>query len=214
MEHVVKEALYQHLKANNLISPSQHGFMKGRSTFTNLITCLNDWVGAIDEGDCVDVLYIDIAKAFDTVSHPKLISKLSRYGVAGKCLDWIKAFLSGRRQCVKVNGVTSSWNDVTSGVPQGSVLGPILFLVYINDLPDCVDSGKLTIFADDTKLYFRMKSSDNFDDMQSAIDRVYDWAKSCQLEIALSKCSILHLGSRNPGRVYQFGKRLYLNALA
>ena len=109
------------------------------------------WTRCIDVGTSIDVVYLDFLKAFDKVPHRRLLVKLEAYGINGKVLRWIEAFLSGRQQRVNVRGAFSEWSAVTSGVPQGSVLGPILFIIYVNDLPDCIQSY-LNIFADDTKL--------------------------------------------------------------
>ena len=116
---------------------------------------LEQWTEILDEGDCIDVAYLDFRKAFDLVSHEHLIYKLSKYGIKGKILNWIKDFLNNRKQRVVIRGTTSSWESVTSGVPQGSVLGPILFLIFINDLPTELLS-KLSLFADDSKLFSRI----------------------------------------------------------
>ena len=123
MESVVESHLVDHCLKNRLITNAQHGFLQNRSTGTNLLSCLNDWYCAIDERCAIDVFYLDIAKAFDTVCHSKLLYKFRKYGVCGRFIDWIAAFLTNRRQKVKVDRVFSHFENVTSGVPQGSVLG-------------------------------------------------------------------------------------------
>ena len=100
----------------------------------------------------MDAIYLNFAKAFDTVPHQRLLVKLAGYGIGSKVLQWIAAFLEGRCQCVLVNGSKSSWSPVTSGIPQGSILGPVLFVCYINDMPDVIDSP-VHMFADDTKIF-------------------------------------------------------------
>ena len=155
MEKIVKKHIYSHLDLHALISPHQHGFRSKRSTESEMLECKNHWTKSIDSNESIDVVYLDIAKAFDTVSHSKLIAKLECYGIRGPILSWIKAFLSNRLQAVRLEGILSDFIPVKSGVPQGSVLGPLLFLLYINDLPDVCRYAILKLFADDSKLYFR-----------------------------------------------------------
>ncbi|MCP4584377.1 reverse transcriptase domain-containing protein, partial [Pseudoalteromonas sp.] len=162
----------------------QHGFLKGRSTVTQLLECLHDWTSAIDSGQFVDVLYVDISKAFDSVSHPKLIAKLDRYGVRGHLLLWIKAFLADRRQRVVIDNKFSRWLPVESGVPQGSVLGPLLFLVYINDLPYVVRYAQVKLFADDLKIYIALLRSEPTTPLQDDIQEVLAWLNDNQLRAA------------------------------
>ena len=140
LESIIKKQIVKHFINEKLFADEQHGFRKGRSTTTQLLKFLDKCIQTYASGGVTDVIYLDFAKAFDTVPHKRLIAKLEAYGIHGKMLNWIKAFLSGRKQRVKVNGVCSHAADVLSGIPQGSVLGPILFLVYINDLPDVVES--------------------------------------------------------------------------
>jgi hypothetical protein len=206
MESVLKFHLVNHLLENDLISRSQHGFMANRSTNSNLLGCLNDWCRAVDKRECIDVLYIDIAKAFDSVSHPKLLYKLTKYGVGGKFFEWIRAFLGNRRQKVRINSNHSDYVRVSSGVPQGSVLGPVLFLIYINDLAEVVKNCSISIFADDSKIYFEVNRTLDVDRMQADIDRVLLWCQAWQLEIAAHKCNILHIGRGSLGHTYSMGQ--------
>ena len=120
-----------------------------------VVDSLDEWTSALEDGDNLDDLYMDIAKAFDTVPHQRLLVKLKCYSIGGTALQWIDAFLSGRRQRVVVNGSKSTWAKVTSGIPQGSVLGPLLFVCFTNDMPSVVASP-VHLFADDTKLYRRV----------------------------------------------------------
>ena len=128
------------MRDNGLFAEEQHGFVEGRSCTTQLISTLDTWTRTLDVGHRLDAVFMDFMKAFDTVPHQRLLCKLRGYGIEGELLAWIESFLNNRRQCVVINGQKSSWTDVISGIPQGSVLGPILFVVYINDLPDAVTS--------------------------------------------------------------------------
>ena len=152
----------------------------------------------MDEGGTIDAIYMDLMKAFDTVPHQRLLVKLESFGVGGKLLSWLKSFLIGRRQRVVVSGKESSWGEVVSGVPQGSVLGPTLFLIFVNDLPDTVQS-KVTMFADDTKLYVHSDKRDSVVQLQCdllKLDRI--WAVKWLLRFHPDKCTVLKLGNQNP----------------
>ena len=152
LESIVRDVLLQHFSSYNLLSNYQHGFIPGRSCVTQLLCVLDDWTRAMFEGHNTDVIYFDFSKAFDTVPHKRLIHKLKAYGINGKLLVWLQDFLSDRQQRVIVNSTFSSWRPVTSGVPQGSILGPLLFSIYVNDLPSIV-SSILFLFADDLKQF-------------------------------------------------------------
>ena len=154
IESVIREQLWDHLTKHRALNPCicQHGFVKHKSCFTNLLESHNAWTGALDSGLGVDVIYLDYSKAFDSVPHIRLISKLQAYGIRGYLLKWIKNFLIGRQQKVVLNGSSSKWIEVTSGVSQGSVLGLLLFILYVIDITDGVQST-IEMVADDSKLY-------------------------------------------------------------
>ena len=134
LESLVSEKMTQFFMQHKLITQHQHGFTTGRSCLTNLLTALNDWTSALDNGIGTDVIFLDFQKAFDTVPHCRLIKKLDAYGIKGSLLLWIKDFLSERTQQVVLSGSASNTFTVSSGVPQGSVMEPLLFLVYVNDI--------------------------------------------------------------------------------
>ena len=155
LESIIKDQLMCHLESNELLSKDQHGFRSRRSCTSQLLEVIDEWSISFEEGKPVDVLYLDFKKAFDSVPHQRLLSKLETYSITGHLRCWISSFLSGRSQRVVVRGCHSPWAPVLSSVPQGSVLGPGLFIIYINDLPDSVRSS-IKIFADDTKIYHAM----------------------------------------------------------
>jgi hypothetical protein len=197
MESLVRDHLVSHLVNNNLLASEQHGFVSGRSCSTQLLESLEEWTTIIDDRGSVDTIYFDFQKAFDTVPHERLLKKLKDYGIQGNLLDWIRSFLSNRRQQVVVNGARSTWRPVTSGVPQGSVLGPILFVVYINDLPEMAKS-QIKLFADDTKLFRRVNDAEDCEELQEDIDALEEWSRKWLLRFHPDKCKVLRLGGKNP----------------
>jgi len=150
---------------------------------------------------------LDFSKAFDKVPHKRLLLKVRKLGINGQLLEWIKEWLKDRKQRVILNGKVSKWLPVLSGVPQGSVLGPLLFLIYVNDIDDCV-SSKISKFADDTKLY-DLVHSDSDNHIQRDIDNLSKWAQKWQMKFNASKCKVLHFGSNNSRLDYSIeGNRL------
>lgn len=200
-ESFVRRDLYSHLVDNNLLSKSQFGFCQGRSCVSQLLVTLRDWMEDIDNNIPVDVAYMDFRKAFDSVPHQRLLIKLEGYGITGNLYSWIKDFLSNRNQFVSTSGTRSENVPVTSGVPQGSVLGPTLFIYFINDLPS-VPYCNNKIFADDTKVYQAVRSLADQEILQKSINDMVDWSLIWLLLFNSEKCSILHLGNNNPKYKY------------
>jgi len=207
MEICLKDEIVGYLRQNGLLSDQQHGFLSRRSTSTQLLECVEDWTKNAENRTPTDVIYVDFKKAFDSVSHEKLLAKLAAYGIGGKLHAWIKAFLSDRKQRVCLGKAESDYVTVTSGVPQGSVLGPLLFVIFVNDLPGIFKDGvTCKLFADDLKIYC---SSLNFENLQNALNQLSKWAERWQLGISVPKCNVLYLGDNNPKHEYFLdGKKL------
>lgn len=204
LESLIRDHIMEYLLTNGLLSNRQYGFAKGRSTMLQLLHMLDRWTEYLENGGQVDAIYTDFEKAFDKVPHRRLISKLRSYGISNKIIDWIQDFLHNRQHRVKINGSFSKWGKVTSGIPQGSVLGPLLFLIYINDLPDfCEEDSELYLFADDAKLTRYIRDiSDNIK-LQSSIDNLQDWSNKWLLKLNKKKCKIISFGRNiSDGYVY------------
>jgi hypothetical protein len=198
LESFIRDAIVDHMTNNSLYADCQHGFRKHRSCMTQLLEVMEDFTQWIDCGENIDVLYLDFSKAFDTVPHERLIKKMEAYGITGKVLGWTRNFLTERTQRVKVGNQLSGMADVISGIPQGSILGPVLFTIFINDLPTNLNST-CKIFADDTKLY---NTPTNNDAMQTDINVLVEWSDTWNLYFNANKCKVLHIGSSNPEKDY------------
>ena len=152
MEHIICHHIMEHLQKNHILTDQQHGFRHGFSCQTQLVALVEDLLHNMDNCCQIDLIFLDFAKAFDRVPHQPLSSKLSTYGIAGNILQWIRAWLTQRSQQVVLDGSCSASAPVNSGVPQGTVMGPIMFLIYINDIVDNI-SSPIRLFADNCLLY-------------------------------------------------------------
>ena len=193
LEDIIRSAINDHLTEHNLLTARQFGFMKGRSTSLQLLTYLDEVAARLAEGGTVDAIYLDYQKAFETVPHRRLLLKLEAYGITGAALSWIESFLTGRTQRVAVNGTLSEERAVLSGVPQGSVLGPILFLVFINDIVDDLETN-IFLFADDSKLFNQIRSYDDMAAVQRDLVKLEAWSDRWLLRFHPGKCHVLTLG--------------------
>ena len=179
------------MNINKLFADEQHGFVPMRNCATQLLLCLDEWSKIMEDSGCIDIIYTDFPKAFDSVPHLRLLRKVEPYGIKGNLLKWIGSFLSNRRQRVKVA------DSVKSGVPQGSVMGPILFVFFINDMPNTL-MNTCKLFADDAKIFCNAFNSK----LQGDIDELALWSEKWQLPFNVKKCKSLHIGKRNPRTNY------------
>ena len=175
-ERILADDINVHLYHNRLITDAQYGFVKGRSTELQLLNCSKMWINAIDSNKFVDTVYIDFSKAFDTVSHRKLLHKLTNYGITGNILQWFSSFLCDRKQRVKIGDVYSSYASVSSG---RSCTGPLLFILYANDLPDSHQGNDtmVCLFADDTKLSRVLSTIGDRFELQEGLNDFMNWAE-------------------------------------
>ena len=175
METVIRDEIVNHVENQNLPSPAQHGFRSHRSCSIQLIEVIHDWANSLDDNTPVDSIYLDSRKAFDSVPFERLLAKLHAYGIRGKIHQWIRDFLHNRKQTVVINTKPSDWVPVPSGIPPGSVLGQVLFLIYVNDLPDIV-SSTVKLFADDTKIYRPIHDIQDQEIIQQDLNNLYKWS--------------------------------------
>jgi len=195
MESIIKDRIVRFLESSEFFSRYQHGFVKGRSCLTNLLETFEAWTKALDDGYDVHIVYLDYRKAFDTVPHSRLLDKLKAIGIDDTMLACIKDFLLSRRMRVCVRKSVSGWVLVVSGVPQVSVSGPLLFLVYVNDLPKWIVNS-IRMFADDTNIWTVITTDQDIISLQSDLNKLADWSDEWLLRFNIDKCKVMHLGPR------------------
>ena len=193
MERIVRKYLVNHLEIHQKLNPSQHGFRNRRSCLSQLLNHYDKVFGFLEDGKNVDSIYLDFSKAFDKVYLGILCHKLRDIGISGKLGNWLHNFLSDRKQYIIANGVKSSQSEVTSGVPQGTVLGPILFLILINDINKDVLS-EVSLFADDTRIVKPFKDFDDVEDLQSDLETLYLWQDQNNMQFNGNKFELLRYG--------------------
>lgn len=195
MEHVIYSHVIKFLNSVKFFHPSQHGFQKGLSCDTQLALFINDLSSSIDVNIPVDAIFLDFEKAFDKVSHQRLFLKLSRLNLNNLVFNWICEFLTNRQQFVYANNHCSSLSTVSSGVPQGTVLGPLLFLIYINDLPNNISSN-IRLFADDCVIYRPIRSTNDSATLQSDLSLVQSWCEKWLMSLNIQKTCVLSIHRR------------------
>ena len=205
LESIIKRKIVNHLENLSLISDSQHGFRTKRSCLTNMLRFYDRVYETFNHTKEIDIVYLDFQKAFDKVSHRNLILKLDAMGIRDNVLLWIKNWLCNRMQRVTLNGESSDWANVGSGVPQGSVLGPLFFVLYINDIDKNV-KNKLAIYADDTKIWSESQSHET---LQNDLNSISEWARIWEMKFNVSKCPVVrHVGKNNEHKLYKMNEQI------
>ena len=190
-ERIIRKKLVKHLEENNLLCNCQHGFRRGRSCLTQLLIHIDQIHRNLLEGHDTDVIYLDFEKAFDKVDHELLLKKLKSYGIQGRLYNWIEEYLKERHQIVVVDGKHSFPAQVKSGVPQGTVLGPVLFLIFINDIEKCIQDCTISSFADDTRIKRKVTKSSDVNIIQRNVNNVVNWSKRNNMSLHEKKFEFL-----------------------
>ena len=204
LEKVIAVKIVSYLEDNNILNKNQHGFRKFRSCLSQLIEHYDNILQAVSEGKNVDIIYLDYKKAFNVVDHHILFRKLKSRGITGNIGKWIANFISDRKQSVAVNQKLSRSEPVSSGVPQGSVLGPILFLVMISDIDDEVINSTVSSFADDTKVSHIIQLRQDCLDLQSSLETIYDWSNTNNLQFNELKFKAMRYGVNEDTMDYEY----------
>ena len=195
-ERIVYDQLYAYLEEHDILYQNQSGFRATHSTVTALLEATDSWAYNIDNGKINGVIFLDLKKAFDTVDHQILLSKLNYYGIHGKSFKWFQPYLENRTQKCSVNGSLSSSCSLTCGVPQGTILGPLLFLLYINDLPNCLSNCEPRMYADDTHLTY---AGGDLESIQLCLNEdltnVFNWLQANKLTLNMTKTEFMLIGS-------------------
>ena len=193
-ERVIRQVLVNHLEVNGKLNPNQHGFRARRSCLSQLLEHQDRVLSILEEGHNVDSIYLDFSKAFDKVDTGILCHKLRRMGISGKLGILLHNFLTNRKQTVLANGFKSEPSDVISGVPQGTVLGPVLFLILINDIDDDIESFR-SLFADDTRVTRKIETEDDVEELQQDLDKLYQWQEQNNMLFNGNKFEVLRYGT-------------------
>jgi hypothetical protein len=207
LESLIRDSILDHVREYNLIRETQHGFLRKRSCLTNLLEFLETVSNYVDQGYPIDVIYLDFQKAFDKVPHKRLMLKIEALGIIGEVYNWIEDWLKDREQRVVLLGSSSNWIKVKSGVPQGSVLGPLLFLIYINDIDEAVCNSLLK-FADDTKVFSVVSDINDVNKLQNDLKNLCKWSEDWLMLFNVDKCKVMHLGSNNGKAKYVMNGKL------
>ena len=204
LEHVISRHLRDHFDKFNILTDRNHGFRTGHSCESQLLTTTHDLFSSLERGKQVDIAVLDLSKAFDTVPHSKLLTKLNHYGIRGPIHTWLSQFLTQRKMKVLVEGETSEEAVVESGVPQGTVLGPLLFLCHLNDLPNSVNAT-VRLFADDCLLYKEINNEQDQEVLQKDINNLGIWAEKWGMRFNATKCQILQIKPKYKSFLYKMG---------
>jgi hypothetical protein len=211
MERVIHDWITDYMREHAPLRASQHGFQHAQSCTSQLLEYFNDITLSLDRRLCVDVIYLDFSKAFDKVHHQLLLTKLKQRGIPTLLVNWVQSFLSHRRQRVVIGDSYSNWAPVSSGVPQGSVLGPLLFNVYVDDIDVVLHPDvKVKKFADDTKLYIIYNAETavtSTSRLQNSLDALSVWCADWLMQLNISKCNVMYFGVNNPHTAYSLNGR-------